>query len=377
MSGISSFEGGTEVCREVLSLKSRWPISGKTSWDSIKGTLEDPDGLLMEIDTLKGIERDGSYFDFEKRDYLRISYLRKNYLDHLERHLEGLGSADSKRERYMHLDAMRNYALHLLDSWNKHSYKGELGSIERLGEYEGFKDKTYAVCEEFYNLLTHPNYMPKIDQLNSAVDELIGYSETLPKICESKIRQLDNPVELLIHCKRINLVHPHFDTVIGVLDGGIELPMAMRYVQNVAPNIAYLKYSGYSEGGHSKKLERVDEQVSAMELFGLDRKIRGADVAVLDDSIFTGRTFYRMVGALVGQSGRPTNLLPKPRKITVSAVEGISHRLFGAQISQIRDILDVLGSNNVTIVPPTFTRAVRKSDINAYLELIQRQEVGR
>lgn len=369
--------GGTNDAAygEIFMLNSRWPISGKISWRHIRDKLYDPNNLIKEVESLTGIGRDKEYFESEKRNYLKIWYNRDRYLGHLERRLDNLRSASSKRDYYIHLDAMRNYALHLLDSWNKHSYQGELGSIEKIENYEAFKDKTYEICEELYRLITVPEYKPDFNRLKSSIAVIKRHSSALPETCESKIRQLDNPVELIIHCKRINLMHPNFDTVIGILDGGIEIPMAMRYIQKEKPNIAYLKYSGYSEGGHSKKLERVDEQVSAMELFGLDRKIRDADVAVVDDSIFTGRTFYRIIDALAGKKGESTtDVLPKPKKLIVSAVECVTHRDIGAQLGQIKDVFEVLDANKVDLVPPTFIREVRKADINKHLESIEAQQ---
>ena len=357
-----------ENYRDIAIINSRWPLSGNIAWRDIRNALYDPKELISQVDNIKGIGRKKEYFESEKREYLRIFYNRDRYINHLEKSCKDLGSAESERDLYNCLDAMRNYSLHFLDSWNKHSYLGELSSIEKVEDYEELKTKTYGICEELYQLITMPEYEPDICKLEYCIDTIRNCSKNLPETCESKIRQLDNPVELIIHCKRVNMLHPHFDTVIGVLDGGIELPMVMKYLQKVKPNITYLKYSGYSEGGHSKKAEKVDEKVSVMELLGIDRKLRDADVCILDDSIFTGRTFYRVVDALVGKGKTKFSSQLKPRKLTVSAVETISHKDIGAQISQIGDFFEVLDRNDVDIIPPTFIRDVRKSDIKHYLD---------
>ena len=185
-----------------------------------------------------------------------------------------------------------------------------------------------------------------MDVISNHIHDLKNICELLPQIGHSKIRQLDNPAEELIHAHRVSFTMNEYDTIIGILDGGIELPFLIKYVQDNNPNISYLKHSGYSEGHHSKVLE-IDEKSSILELFELKEKLENKKILIIDDSIATGRTFKNIVNTISPWADK--------KNIHVTAVQYIEPKIFTYNLFNYGKDIDA------SIIPPTFLRDIPKS----------------
>ncbi len=330
---------------------TKWP---ELTWDEAKYKLKDPNNLFQDIDGISGINRKKDYFDCTDHRYLIINFDKKEYFNILDKYSNKLEDSETMDEVYNCLDYLRNSSLHFLSAWNHDTHKGGVSVINKLKEYEQLKEISNDICKELYNCVSLEEYKPDTKNIFKQTDKLKDICETLPKNCKSKIRQLDNPVENLIHAHRINFSAQDYDTAIGILNGGLELPFALSYVQEKTPEIVYLKYSGYSEGDHKGKT-KIDEKSSILELFELKEKMKNKRVLIMDDSISTGRTLNKIVGFLKPLVGDGI--------IEVSSTEYIGPK---KEISQ--NMINYGRYIDTPIIPSTFKRNIWKSDIIKVLD---------
>lgn len=345
-------EGGkkTDKYKDISLLASRWPNQG---WKETKYNLKDPNNLFPKIDSIFGINRGKDYFKCDKRKYLIIKFDKESYFEKIEDYLNKLENSETIEEEYNCLDHLRNFGLHFLSAWNKDTHESKVSTLDKIEEYKEMKKISSGICGEIYNCLSIKDYSSNIKNLSDKLERLKDLCSLLPNNCKSKIRQLDNPAEELIHGYRVNFVSKDYDTVIGILDGGIELPFVMEYIQEKKPELAYLKYSGYSEGDHNKNIE-INEKSSILELFELKEKIEDKNVLVVDDSISTGRTSKKIVGFL-----KP---LMEEGKIEITSVEYLKPK------NKEKHIIDFGRSIGAAVIPSTFTRDIWKSDIKRMLD---------
>ncbi len=341
----------SEIYSDISLLASRWPNYG---WTKVKSTLKDPNNLFQKIDGIFGIDRGKDYFECDKRHYLLIEFSKNSYFEKIDAYLTKLESSETIEEKYNCLDYLRNFVLHFLSTWNKHTHDSKISILYKLEEYKEMKKISSEICEEVYNCLSIKDYHPNIKDLSNKLEKLKDICSLLPEKCESKIRQLDNPAEELIHCYRVKFASKDYDTVIGILDGSIELPFMIKYVQDKKPELAYLKYSGYSEGDH-KKSRKINEKSSTLELFELKEKIEDKNVLIIDDSISTGRTLKKIIDFL-----KP---LMEEGKLTATSVEYLKSK------NKKRYIIAFERNIDAVIIPSTFTREIWKSDIERNLNI--------
>ncbi|MCK4729797.1 MAG: phosphoribosyltransferase [Candidatus Aenigmarchaeota archaeon] len=346
------WEGNEQENYEVCSLfATKWP---ELTWDETKYNLKDPNSLFQDIDSILGIDRKKDYFDCINHGYLIIDFDKKEYFDKLDKYANKLEDSETMDEIYNCLDYLRNSSLHFLSAWNHNTREGGASVIDKIKEYGQLKEISNNICEELYNCVSLEEYKPNTKSIFKQTDKLKDICGLLPEECKSKIRQLDNPIEHLIHAHRINLSAQDYDTAVGILNGGLELPFTLSYVQDKTPEIAYLKYSGYSEGDHNGET-KIDEKSSILELFELKEKIENKRIIILDDSISTGRTLNKIVGFLKPLVG--------DGEIEVSSTEYIGPK---KGISQ--NMINYGRYIDAPIIPSTFKRNIWKSDIIKVLE---------
>mgnify|MGYP000274076407 CR=1 FL=1 len=335
-----------EKYRELALFASRWPCK---KWSEVKKELRDPNNLFSKIHGVFGINRGKDYFECERRKYLDIEFSRDSYFRKMEEYLNKLELSENLEDTYNSLDYLRNYGLHFLLAWNKHATT-DISLLGNLDEYRNTKNAVFEICSELYKCVSIENYSPNIKEISKNLERLKDACEVLPEKCRSKIRQLDNPAAELIHGYRVNFVSGEYDTVIGVLDSGIELPFIIGFIQNEIknknPEIAYLKYSGYSEGAHIKNT-KIDRESSVLEIYELKEKIKDKKVLIFDDSMYTGKTLRKIV-----------NFLKETERTNVDAtsVEFIEFKNMDKRIADLWKYID-------EIVPPTFLRETWKSEI--------------